>query len=117
MKFITKKGNFSFFLVVFVFINLAVSLLYVGNAAAATYHSTDITTYEYWGSGDIHIVTKDIIVRSGGQLEIGFGATVQFKNNCKLRVEGGRITAVGGANSGQEITFTSTKTFPTPGSW
>ncbi|MFA5358966.1 MAG: right-handed parallel beta-helix repeat-containing protein [Patescibacteria group bacterium] len=111
-----KKHNFRLFVIVFIFLNLSISLLYIKSVSALQYHGTNITANEFWSAAQSpHIVTKAITVSGGAILTIEAGATVLFNSGASLTIDSAKLIAIGA--SGQEITFSANSVLPTPGSW
>ncbi len=60
-------------------------------------------------------VTQDLVIGTGATLTIEPGVTVKVATNVNIRVEGGKLQAIGTA--AQPILFTSAQEQPTAGDW
>lgn len=61
------------------------------------------------------VITDDVIVKIGGQLELGPGSVVRVSRGKILLVNGGQLIARG--NSKDVVRFTSAAEHPRPGDW
>lgn len=61
------------------------------------------------------LISEDVIVGAGASLTIEPGVTIKLSNGTNLRIEGGKVEAVGSASL--PILFTSTASQPQAGDW
>lgn len=85
-------------------------------------HAGEITKNETWTKADSpHRVTADVYVQGAATLTIEPGAVVKFDSGTGLYVgyssETGYLKAVGTAEEGGQITFTTSLPNPAKGSW
>lgn len=101
-----------------------ISVTVGGGGAGPTYHSGTISVSETWyPSGNPHIITGDVSVQDANNspiLTIMPGCIVEFQGDYELYTgytEAGAIVANGKADADSGITFTTTTSPKTPGSW